>query len=91
MPQVNQYMFTHKELLVMLIKQAGLHDGKWMIAANLGFSPGNFGPSPDQMSPGAIMAILQIGIQRAMEETPDQMILDAAVVNPPTQTSKKKG
>jgi hypothetical protein len=52
MPEVNQYLFNHKELLELMIKKADVHEGKWIVMANLGFSPGNFGPSPDQMSPG---------------------------------------
>jgi hypothetical protein len=85
MPEANQYLFNHKELLEVLIKQAGVHEGKWVIMASFGFSPGNFGPSPDQMAPGAVVAVLQIGIQRATSETPDAMSLDAAVVNPPSR------
>jgi hypothetical protein len=82
MPEVNQYLFNHKELLELLIRKADVHEGKWIIMANLGFSPGNFGPSADQMAPGAVIAILQMGIQRAPAETPPAMMVDAAVVNP---------
>jgi hypothetical protein len=82
MPEANQYLFTHKELLELLIKQAGLHEGKWMLTANFGFSAANFGPSPDQISPGAVVAILSMGIQRAAPDTPPQGVLDAAQINP---------
>jgi hypothetical protein len=88
MPEVNQYLFNHKELLELMIKKADVHEGKWIVMANLGFSPGNFGPSPDQMSPGAAVVVLQMGIQRAIAETPPQMILDAAVVNPVTKAKR---
>jgi hypothetical protein len=88
MPEANQYLFPHKELLEMMIKKAGVHEGRWIVMANLGFSPGNFGPSPDQMSPGAAMAILQMGIQRAPPEVPPEMIVDAAVVNPAPKKEK---
>jgi hypothetical protein len=82
MPEVNQYLFNHKELLELMIKRAGVHEGRWMVMANLGFSPGNFGPTPDQMSPGAAVVVMQMGIQRALAETPPEMTVDAAVVNP---------
>jgi hypothetical protein len=88
MPEVNQYLFNHKELLELLIKKAGVHEGKWMLMANMGFSPGNFGPTPDQMSPGAAVIVLQMGIQRAIPETPPEMILDAAEVNPAAKAAK---
>jgi hypothetical protein len=82
MPEANQYLFSRQELLTLLIREAGVHEGKWILAANLGFSPGNFGPTPDQMVPGSVVAILQMGIQKAGVDTPDAMTLDAAVVNP---------
>ena len=82
MPDVNQYVFSHKELLETLIKKASVHEGKWIIMANFGFSGGNFGPTPEQMAPGAIVAILQMGIQRATPEAPEGLVLDAAKVNP---------
>jgi hypothetical protein len=82
MPEVNQYVFSNKELLELLIKQAGVHEGRWVLMANFGFNAGNFGPSPDQAVPGAVVAVQQIGIQRAGADMPEQMSLDAAVVNP---------
>jgi hypothetical protein len=82
MPEVNQYLFNHKELLELLIKKADVHEGKWILMANMGFSPGNFGPNPGQMSPGAAVVIMQMGFQRAAPETPLEMIVDASVVNP---------
>ena len=82
MPEVNQYAFGHKELVELLIKKAGVHEGRWVLMAGFGFSAGNFGPSADQMSPGAIVAITQLGIQRAQADTPEGMGVDAAVVNP---------
>jgi hypothetical protein len=82
MPEASQYLFNHRELLEIMIKKADVHEGKWSVLANFGFSPGNFGPSPDQMSPGAVVAVLQMGILRATPETPKEMVLDAAEVNP---------
>jgi len=82
MPEVNQIFFSNKELLELLIKKADVHEGKWVLTVNFGFSAANFGPSPDQMSPGAAVAILQTGIQRAPPETPEATVMDAALVNP---------
>jgi hypothetical protein len=87
MPEANQYLFPHKELLELLIRKADVHEGKWILMANLGFSPGNFGPTPDQMSPGAAVVVLQMGLQRAGADTPPEMAIDAAVVNPAPKTS----
>jgi hypothetical protein len=82
MPQPNQYVFTNKELLEVLIKAAGVHEGRWVLMTNFGFTAANMGPSPEQFAPGAVVVINQMGIQRAQSDTPEQMGLDAAVVNP---------
>jgi hypothetical protein len=82
MPEANQYMVTNKELLELLIKACGVHEGRWVLMAMFGFAPGNFGPGPEQMSPGAAVVVTQMGITRAQPDTPVQMTLDAAVVNP---------
>jgi hypothetical protein len=82
MPEANSYAFKHKEVLELLIKKADVHEGKWMLMANFGFSGGNVGPSPEEASPGAFVAILNIGIQRAGADSPSGLMLDAADVNP---------
>lgn len=82
MPEINQLFFQHKEVVELLIKKADLHEGKWVLSANFGFSAGNFGASPEQLAPGAIVAVLGIGLTRAAPETPEQIQVDAAVVNP---------
>jgi hypothetical protein len=82
MPEINQYMFNNKELLELLIKHAHVHDGRWILVANFGFSAGYFGPTTDQVAPGVAIVINQMGIQRAQADTPKESCLDAAVVNP---------
>lgn len=82
MPEADQYTFTNKELLELLIKQAGVHEGRWMLMTIFGFSAGNFGPSPEQTAPGAVTVIDHMGIRRAQADTPEELSLDAAVVNP---------
>jgi hypothetical protein len=73
-----------------LIKQAGVHEGRWTLLVNFAFSAGNFGPTNDQMSPGAIVVVNHIGIQKAQADTPVEMSLDAAVVNPPSASNEKQ-
>jgi hypothetical protein len=82
MPEATSYMFKHKELLEMLIKKAGLHQGRWILAVNFGFSGGNMGPNPEEVSPGAVVAVLGIGIAQAQPDSPPGLTLDAAEVNP---------
>lgn len=91
MPEANQYTFANKELLELLIKQADVHDGRWTLLVNFAFSAGNFGPSSDQMLPGAVTAIQHVGIQRAQADTPVEMTLDAKEVNPRPVAKAKRG
>jgi hypothetical protein len=82
MPTANQYVVSHRELTELIIKQSGVHEGKWMLLATFGLSVGNFGPNENEISPGAIIAIQQIGIQRAEAHSPSGLVVDAAKVNP---------
>ncbi|MCL6739882.1 hypothetical protein LZ518_01845 [Sphingomonas sp. RB56-2] len=82
MPTANQYSLSHRELTEIIIKHADVHEGKWMLMATFGFNAGNFGPSENDVLPGAVVAIQQLGIQRAEAGAPAGMIVDAAEVNP---------
>jgi hypothetical protein len=82
MPEANQYMFKHKELVTMMIKETGLHEGKWMLSVNFGFAAINAGPGPDQMNPTAMAGIQAIGLQKAADDSPPALVVDAAEVNP---------
>jgi hypothetical protein len=91
-PVANQFTWTYKELIALMIKAAGIHEGRWTVLHNYGFVPGNFGPSNDQMSPGVIVALTAIGIQREVPGAvpPSSLVVDAAEVNPadaPTTTA----
>ena len=86
MPEANQYTFSNKELLALLMKEAGVREGRWMLMANFGVSPGSIGPSPEQVSPGVAIFIGHIGISKAQPDTPEAVTLDAAEIAP-----KKKG
>ena len=90
MPEANLITFTNKELLEMLIKQADVHEGRWMLATNFGFTVGNFGPTNEQSAPGAVVIVNHMGIQKAAADTPIEMSLDAAVVNPSSASSAKR-
>ena len=83
MPEVSQYQFNNRELLEILIKAAGVREGKWVLMANFGIAPGNYGPSPDQVVPGVVVAVTHIGIQKAPPDSPEGAWVDAALVNPP--------
>jgi hypothetical protein len=82
MPEVNQYTFKHQEVLELLIKKAGLHEGKWQLIVTFGFTPANMGPTADQVVPGVAVSIQNLGLQKAQPGSPEALTADAAVVNP---------
>lgn len=88
MPEANQYTYTNRELLTLLIQKAGVREGRWMLMANFGITPGNIGPTPEQAAPGVAIFIGHIGITKAQKDVPEAVSLDAAEVNP---LPKKKG
>jgi hypothetical protein len=90
MPEIDQYTFTNKELLELLIKKADVHEGTWMLVANFGITPGNMGPSPDQFAPGVAVVISKMGIARVKGDSPEAVSMDAAVVNPTAAKRRKE-
>jgi len=82
MPEINQYQFSYKEVLTALVKQSGLHEGKWQLIMTFGLGAANMGPSPSEVVPGAAVAVQSIGLQRASIESPVALVVDAAEVNP---------
>jgi hypothetical protein len=84
MPEINQYTFKYKEVVEALIKQAGLHEDKWQLVMQFGLAGANMGPTPEDVVPGAALAITAIGLQKATPESPEALVADAAAVNPVT-------
>ena len=77
MPEIDTYSFTHRELLALMIKAAGVKDGEWQLTANLGFSAGNFGPDDQTISPGAAVMIGNLAITRAKPDSPRALVMSA--------------
>ncbi len=90
MPEANQYTFKHREIVQLLIKEAGIHEGKWFLMVSFGFAPGNFGPDAEQLSPGTVVAVNQIGISKAVDGVPPEILVDAAEVNPPPKSKGRE-
>jgi hypothetical protein len=92
-PEANQYTFTHKELAELMIKKLGIHEGRWMVSFTFSFGVMNGGPSPDQIVPTGVVGVQTVGIMRAQPESPEILVVDAAVVNPassePSRPSKR--
>lgn len=82
MAEVNQYVVSNKELAELIIKSAGVSEGRWVLIANFVFAPGNFGPTPVALSPGVAVILQSVGIQRVLPEmnVPLEIVVDAAEI-----------
>lgn len=86
MPDIETFNFKHQELIELLIKASGVHEGEWMLLVNFALNAGNFGPDENQIFPGAIVGVSQVGITRAKIDSPKALVVDAAKVNPKSPT-----
>ncbi|MES2845608.1 MAG: hypothetical protein V4747_11315 [Pseudomonadota bacterium] len=86
MPEVDSYKFSHVELLELMVKSANIHDGKWMLQVHFNITVANIGPEESAVSPGAVVAVQQIGIIKAKDDAPKSLVIDAAIVNPLSTT-----
>ena len=84
-------MFTHKELVELMIKKQNIHEGIWMLSVKFGMQATNFGAAPDgsDLFPTALIPVIAVGIHRG--EKINNLTVDASVVNPrPSEGTKIK-
>ena len=82
MPELNQILFSWKEVTELLLKQQDIHEGLWTIALEFGITGAAipFPPLNNAIIPAAILGIPKVGIQRA--DKVSALTVDAAEVNP---------
>ena len=66
MAEVSQYSVNPRELIELILKSAGIREGRWFLNANFGIAPGNFGLTATQVTPGVVVVIQNIGVSREM-------------------------
>ncbi|MDH5752621.1 MAG: hypothetical protein OEZ59_09420 [Deltaproteobacteria bacterium] len=83
MPEANRFLYSHRELAEMMVREAGIHEGKWMLLAEMNFGAANLGQGED-VNPGGMLIIKKMGIQRVPEgeKYPESLTVDAARINP---------
>src|SRR5271166_6655403 len=85
-----QYGFDLAELAKALIKEQGIHEGRWMVAFEFNFGGGLFGMSPSDVAPGGFIQIKRVILTQPGDPAPPaHLILDAAEVNPRTPRTEK--
>ena len=80
MAESTQIVFKHKEVVEALLKHHGLHEGIWGLFVRFGLAAGNVGPTDEELTPAAIIPVLEIGIQKFEKES--NIAVDASKVNP---------
>ena len=80
----SEFQFSFKEVVEALVKQQGIHEGIWELAAKFGLKAVNSGPSDDQMMPTAVIPLMELGLRRT--KTVHNLAVDAAKVNPASKT-----
>ena len=80
-----------KEIAAMLVKHFGHHEGLFEVSFGVNVGIGPVGQTPEQVYPGVMVAISNVGLTRASKMGPNTV--DAAEVNPAvkpsTPTSKR--
>jgi hypothetical protein len=85
MAEITAYNLELSEVIAALIRQQGLHEGKWTIGVNFGFAAALAGPQPSDTRPAAIVQIQSLQLARVtVEGMPQHLVVDAAEVNPKT-------
>jgi len=88
MPETSQIVFSHKEVVELMLKQQGIHEGIWGLFVKFSLGASNVGPTQSEVLPAAIVAVTEIGLQRFEQET--NISVDAAKVNPKAAEPARK-
>lgn len=79
MPKATKYVFDLDDLTKVLIREAGLAEGKWRLYVEFGLGVSHFASSTanDEVAPGVVAVLKQVGIVEADEVVPG-LTVDAA-------------
>lgn len=78
-----------KEVAELLVRHYDLHEGLFDLLLEYQFAFGNFGPSPAQITPGAMIGLAKLGLTRVDKVGP--LTVDAAQVNPTAKVRTRTG
>ncbi|WP_458069258.1 hypothetical protein [Rhodanobacter sp. BL-MT-08] len=79
-----KHSFSHEELLAIVLKSAGIHEGLWMLSINFGLSATNMSNSnngEENLRPCVMAFVENFGLMR-VERPLQGLTLDAAIANP---------
>lgn len=89
MPEVKTYTLNLTEISEVIIKKLELHEGLWGVYLEFALGAANVPASPEAktIAPAIIGLVQKIGIQRF--DSPNNLTVDAAQVNPPRLKKKR--
>ncbi|HVT04529.1 MAG TPA: hypothetical protein VHL58_14275 [Thermoanaerobaculia bacterium] len=71
MPTTDRYTFQFEEMVEMMVKRAGITEGRWTLSVEFAIGAINVSqPNTEVYKPAAIVPIVGIGIQRVAETDP---------------------
>lgn len=82
MPEPTQFSFTWAEVAELLVKQANLHEGRWVVVPEFGVNAGIIGQTTSNSKPGAAILLNSLQLIRAQADAPAALVVDASIVNP---------
>jgi hypothetical protein len=90
MPEQTEIMFSHKELVTLMLKKQDIHEGIWMVSIKFGMQAANFGVAPDgsDVLPTAMIPIIGVGLHKT--DKLSSIAVDASVVNPLTSEDRNR-
>jgi hypothetical protein len=84
MAEVTAFTFNHAEIVSLMVRERGIHEGLWQLSVEFGFAASNVGPDADHLSPTGLVGIVKLGVLKVPDSTQrSSLIVDAAEVNPP--------
>jgi hypothetical protein len=87
MAEASQITFSYKEVAEALVKKHDLNEGIWGLFVKFGLAASNIGPNDTNLKPAAMLAVLELGLQRFDKE--NNLSVDAAKVNPKSRSVKR--
>lgn len=82
--------FSLVELAEILVKHQELHEGLYNLSLQFQIAVGAVGPTPELISPGAMIGISRIGLSKTEKEKANIHTVDAAKVNPGPKKKARK-
>lgn len=91
MTKATQFLYPHRDLVTMMLREAEIHEGYWQLIANFRLGVGNVGASPQDAMPTGMVSFAGAGIQKFDRQEGQELpplTYDAAELNPRKQKTK---